>query len=79
MNQLDQYEKEDGPVIDALIFADMTIDSAGQKVEFGERMSEILRRYSPADPVARVINSRSRAVLRAAVERTNRRVWGATN
>lgn len=68
--ELVAYEREDSPVMDALTYADMTTGSAGQTVKFGDRMNEILRRYKPEDPVARVISQRTMPALNAAVERT---------
>ncbi len=78
LNELAAYAREDGPVMDALIYADMTTGSAGQRIEFEERMDEILRRYGEEDPVGRVISRRARPELRAAVTRTERLLSSAT-
>jgi hypothetical protein len=72
MDALAEFEPEDGPLLDALTYADMTAGPAGQRVDLEERIAEILERYPPDDPVHRAI-SRSRRVLREAVDRT--RAW----
>ncbi len=74
LNELERFEVEEGPVMDALTYADMTTGSVGQRVEFDERMKEILSRYNREDPVARVISERTRPILRAAVDRTASRL-----
>jgi HD domain len=66
---LAEFEPENGPVLDALTYADMTTGPAGQRVPFEERIAEILDRYPPDDPVHRA-NRRSRPVLQEAVDRT---------
>lgn len=70
LSELDVFEEEGGPVMDALTYAHMTTGSAGQRAEFDERMNEILSRYNREDSVSRVIKCRSKPALRAAVDRT---------
>src|SRR6266540_3302545 len=70
------FDQEDGPVMDALIYADMTTGPTGSPVAFAERIAGILDRYPPEHPVHRAIR-RSRPVLAAAVERTARQLAGA--
>jgi HD domain len=70
---LAEFEPEDGPVLDALTYADMTTGPAGQRVDLEERIAEILERYPPDDPVHRAI-SRARPMLREAVDRTRARL-----
>lgn len=72
-DQLAAFGFEDGKVMDALIYADMRTGPQGQPVEFEERISEILGRYAPDDPVHRAIG-RARPMLRAAVARVARRL-----
>jgi putative nucleotidyltransferase with HDIG domain len=67
--ELEAYKREDGPVLDALNYADMTTGPAGQIYEFDQRIDEILTRYLPQSPVHRAI-TRARPYLAAAVERT---------
>jgi hypothetical protein len=71
--ELAEFGPVDGPVMDALIYADMTTGPAGQRYTFEERIAEILSRYQPEDPVHRAI-SRSHFMLGEAVERTRRRL-----
>jgi hypothetical protein len=71
--ELAEFEPVEGPLMDALIFADMTTGPAGQHLAFEERIDEILTRYSTDDPVHRAI-SRARPTLGAAVQRTRRRL-----
>ena len=73
--ELGAFEREDGPVMDALSYADMTTGPAGQHLTFEARITEILERYPPDHPVHRAI-SRSRPALAAAVERTARQLAG---
>ncbi|WP_406257165.1 hypothetical protein [Streptomyces nigra] len=49
--ELAVYEREDSPVLDALIFADMTTGRAGQSFDFDTRIDEILVRYEPGSEV----------------------------
>ncbi|MER5303238.1 HD domain-containing protein [Streptomyces lasiicapitis] len=67
--ELDRYEREDSPVLDALIYADMTTGPAGQLFGFEQRVNEILVRYEPGSEVHTAI-SNARPYLGAAVERT---------
>jgi hypothetical protein len=73
VDELAAFQVEDGPVMDALIYADMTTGPAGQSMTLDERIGEIQRRYAPDDPVHRAI-VRARPLLQAAVERARRRV-----
>ena len=73
--ELAAFPVEDGPIMDALTFADMTTGPAGQPMTLDERISEIQRRYPPNDPVHRAI-VRARPLLQAAVERTQARLHG---
>ncbi|MEV6045050.1 HD domain-containing protein [Streptomyces xanthochromogenes] len=67
--ELAAYEREDSPVLDALICADMTTGPAGQSFDFDRRIDEILVRYEPGSEVHTAI-SKARPYLGAAVERT---------
>ncbi|UFQ15663.1 MULTISPECIES: HD domain-containing protein [Streptomyces] len=67
--ELAVYDREDSPVLDALIYADMTTGPAGQSFDFDQRMEEILVRYKPGSEVHTAI-SKARPYLGAAVERT---------
>jgi len=71
--ELAAFDWEDGPVVDALIYADMTIGAAGEPLDFTNRVAEILGRYPPEHPAHRAIR-RSRPVLAAAVDRVERQL-----
>jgi hypothetical protein len=73
VEELAAFPVEDGPVLDALTFADMTTGPAGQPMTLDERISDIRRRYPPDDPVHRAI-VRARPLLQAAIERTRVRL-----
>nr|WP_237518592.1 HDIG domain-containing metalloprotein [Streptomyces sp. SID5910] len=73
--ELAVYEREDSPVLDALVFADMTTGPAGQSFDFDARIDEILVRYEPGSEVHDAI-SKARPYLQGAVERTLGRLAG---
>ncbi|MEQ7124387.1 HD domain-containing protein [Actinopolymorpha sp. B11F2] len=50
--ELNPYQLEEGPVMDALVYADMTTGPQGQPLTFSERIGEILSRY----PVGSEVN-----------------------
>jgi HD domain len=77
VEELAAFPVEDGPVMDALTFADMTTGPAGQPMTLEDRIGEIQRRYPPQDPVHRAI-MRARPLLQAAIDRTRRRLDGGT-
>jgi hypothetical protein len=63
----------DGPLADALTFADQTTAANGTVVGVDERMADMLRRHGPDSPNARCHDRRA-PVLRAAVHRTEQRL-----
>jgi HD domain len=75
---LEEFGLEAGPVMDALVFADMTTGPDGGSVDFEARLADILVRYAADDPVHRAI-VRARPVLRGSVERTARRLADAAH
>jgi hypothetical protein len=74
-DDLAQYEREDGPLLDALTCADLTTGPAGEAYTFDQRIEEILTRYGPDSPVHRAI-TRARPYLAGCVERTMARLNG---
>ncbi|MFF1285127.1 hypothetical protein ACFVY4_30965 [Streptomyces sp. NPDC058299] len=74
--ELAVYEREDSPVLDALIFADMTTGPAGQSLDFDTRIDEILVCYEPGTEVHNAIR-KARPYLGAAVARTRSRLVSA--
>jgi hypothetical protein len=75
VEELAAFPIEDGPVMDALTFADMTTGPAGQPMTLEQRIEEVQRRYGPDDPVHRAI-VRARPLLQAAINRTRQRLDG---
>jgi hypothetical protein len=75
MEELAAFPVEDGPVMDALTFADMTTGPAGQAMTLDERIEEVQRRYRFDDPVHRAI-ARACPELQAAIDRTRQRLDG---
>ena len=71
--ELEEFDLEAGPVMDALVFADMTTAPDGGYVSFEERLGDILARYSLDDPVHRAV-VRARPSLAESIERTARRL-----
>ncbi|MRT44934.1 phosphohydrolase, partial [Xylella fastidiosa subsp. multiplex] len=49
--ELAVYEREESPLLDALVCADMTTGPAGQSFSFDQRIDEILQRYEPGSEV----------------------------
>jgi hypothetical protein len=77
LDELAAFPVEDGPVLDALTFADMTTGPAGEPMTLQERIGEILRRYPPDDPVHRAIRG-AHPPLQAAIDRTLARLGGVS-
>jgi putative nucleotidyltransferase with HDIG domain len=75
-SELAEYLLEDGPVMDALVCADMTTGPVGEALAFAERIDEILVRYAPESPVHRAI-ARARSELAGSVARTHDRLESA--
>jgi HD domain len=75
VEELAAFPVENGPIMDALTFADMTTGPVGQPMTLDERIGEIQRRYSPDDPVHRAI-LRARPLLQAADQRVRTRLDG---
>lgn len=72
-SELAEFPFEDSPLLDALVAADLTTNPAGQRFTYGERMDEILSRYSPDDPVHKTW-TKARPVIGEAVARTQVRL-----
>lgn len=70
---LDQFDRETGPVADMLTWADMTTDPQGQPVRAQDRIAEILDRYPPNDPVHEAIRGAAPEIV-ACVVRTEERL-----
>ncbi|XTZ14414.1 HD domain-containing protein [Micromonospora echinospora] len=72
-DQLAEFPLEEGPVMDALVTADLTVGPTGQRLDVNERIEEILRRYPAQSPVHRAIR-RAEPILVAHVRRTLNRL-----
>lgn len=68
-NDLAIFPLDDGPLMDALVTADLTVGPQGQRLNADERIAEILRRYPPQSQVHRAIN-RAAPLLLVHVRRT---------
>jgi hypothetical protein len=75
VEELAAFPVEDGPVMDALTFADMTTGPAGQPMTLDQRIAEVQHRYPSNDPVYRAV-VRARPELQAAIDRTRQRLDG---
>jgi len=73
--EFEACEREGSPLLDALIYSDMTTGPAGQRFDFDRRVDEILVRYEPGSEVHTAI-SKARPYLGAEVERTRARLGG---
>lgn len=74
--ELAEWEREEGPVADALWAADMTTGPQGQRFTYPERLAEILDRYEPGSVVHRAM-TRAQPLIEGAIERTERRLAAA--
>lgn len=70
---LDEFPFKDSALLDALVTADLTTGPAGESLTYAERITDILDRYPPDDPVHRAWLV-AKPVLAAAVGRTLERV-----
>jgi hypothetical protein len=71
--QLDEFPLVEGPTMDALITADLTTGPDGQQLSFDDRITDILTRYPPDNPVHRAVRA-ARPVLAESVIRTLQRL-----
>jgi hypothetical protein len=72
VEELAEFMPEDGPLLDALTYADMTTGRAGQRVVLEERIAEILERYHPTTQCT----ERSAARIRCCERRSTAPVRG---
>lgn len=75
-SELAEFPRPPEELLDLVTTADLTTGPDGEGVEPEDRVAEILRRYSPGDPVHNAV-TRSAPFLLAAAERVNRRRWRA--
>ena len=72
-DQLAVYQHDESAVADALTYADQTVGPDGRRMTFDQRITDMLRRHGPDSPNA-VVNGVREPVLRAAVEKVERRL-----
>ncbi|HEY4008263.1 MAG TPA: HD domain-containing protein, partial [Pseudonocardia sp.] len=70
--QLAEYPFRDGPLLDALVTADLTRGRTGEPLIYDERISEILDRYTADDPMHRAWLP-ARPELVRSIQRTEQR------
>ncbi|WP_020522427.1 HD domain-containing protein [Catelliglobosispora koreensis] len=73
IRELDAFDREEGPVPDALTTADLTVGPTGQPLDVSARIEEILVRYPHGTAVHRAI-SRARSSLIVQTEQTHMRL-----
>lgn len=76
-DELAEFPFPDGPMLDALALADLTIGPAGEPLTYDERIAEILRRYPEDDPVHQAWLE-AEPVLRESVQRAEARLAGGS-
>jgi hypothetical protein len=72
-SELSRWPREEGAVADALWMADMTTGPRGERLDYEDRLAEILSRYEPGSPVARAM-TRARPAIEAAITRARERL-----
>ncbi|GEL19587.1 HD domain-containing protein [Pseudonocardia asaccharolytica] len=72
-DELARWPREDSAVADALWTADMTTGPRGERMDYADRLDEILSRYEPDSPVARAM-TRARPAIEGAISRTRQRL-----
>jgi putative nucleotidyltransferase with HDIG domain len=71
--ELGEFPLIEGPTTDALATADLTTGPDGQPLSFDERITDILTRYPPDNPVHRAVRT-AQPILAESVARTMRRL-----
>jgi putative nucleotidyltransferase with HDIG domain len=73
LSELNAWPREEGPVADALWMADMTTGPRGERVNYPERLSEILERYESNSIVYRAMRD-AEPEIQQAISRTEQRL-----
>ena len=73
---LAEFEREESPTYDALVFCDLTAGPAGEPLTYRARMDEIQERYGPGHEVTRAVEL-ARGDLTGCCERTLARLGEA--
>lgn len=72
MRPFDRPEHTDGPLADALTWADQTSSPHGQSVDVHTRLADMLTRHGPDSPNAHAHPERGPAIQQAAADTTDR-------
>ena len=72
---LDAFEREDGDVVDALVYADMTAGPDGRRLTLRERLPEIRRRHADSPPHVLAARVAREPHLILAAARVDVRLW----
>jgi putative nucleotidyltransferase with HDIG domain len=70
------FRREEGPLTDALVYADMAAGPDGRRMSLRERLDDIDRRHADDPAAVRAAWERRRQALVAAVTRTEQRLAG---
>jgi putative nucleotidyltransferase with HDIG domain len=70
------FRREDGPLPDALVYADLAAAPAGRRISLRDRLDDLDRRHADDPPALREAWQRRRQALVAAVARTEQRLAG---
>ena len=73
VKELGEFKPPPTELLDALVLVDMTTSPTGERLTVEDRLTEILRRYAPSDPVFRAV-TRSAPVLRESAARAAARL-----
>lgn len=74
--ELSEISRPPSELLDVLTFADLTTSPTGEPVNAQDRVSEILSRYEPSDPVHQAVTKSAPSLL-AAVRRVEQRLTDA--
>jgi hypothetical protein len=75
--ELMAFRRVEGPLTDALVYADVAAGPDGRRMSLRDRLAAIEARHVDDAPVLREAWDRRRAALIAAVSRTEQRMAGA--
>lgn len=77
-SELRAFDREAGPVADALIYADMTASPTGGRMRLPERLDDIRRRHADASPALRAARRAREPFLMLAAARVDLRLLRLT-
>ncbi len=71
--ELAAFDREEGAIVDALVYADMTTGPTGRPISVEARFNDIRERYATEDPVSRALRDAEPA-LHGSIDRTLERL-----